>query len=171
MNKPPYLELSMLERHQPQNATCCIPMSSTNVFIIHTQSTTMLISTPSTLNLSKMQALSLYGQASIPAGIKYVGRTPTTGNKRFLSNIFHKPFQNLQREQEYISTTSRFPFVYNTDHKNNSFIFHPPGKQDHLTVKILIFAPHLTPFHTNNFFATQSDYEDKTDSAYYWSHD
>ena len=62
----------MLERQQPQNATRSISMSSTNVLIAHTQSTTRK-SSPSALTRSKMQALNLYGQASIPTGIKYVG--------------------------------------------------------------------------------------------------
>ena len=61
-------------------------MSSTNVFMTHTQST-ILISTPSMFNLSKTQPLSLYSQASIVAGIKYAGRTPNTGNDFFIQPL------------------------------------------------------------------------------------
>ena len=39
--KVPYLELSTLEGQQPQNATCFIPTSSTNVSITYTKITTI----------------------------------------------------------------------------------------------------------------------------------
>ena len=40
VKEAPYLELSTLEGQQPQNVTCLIPMSSTNVPIIYTVITT-----------------------------------------------------------------------------------------------------------------------------------
>ena len=36
-----YMELSMLEGHQPQNVSCFIPMSCTNVSISYTATTTI----------------------------------------------------------------------------------------------------------------------------------
>ena len=49
--------------------------------------------------------------------------------------------------EEYILTTIRFPFVYDNDPKYNFFIFHPPGKQDHLTVDI--HFQHLPQWNTH----------------------
>ena len=37
-------------------------------------------------------------------------------------------FPEPTKGQEYILTTTRFTLVYNSEHKNNSFVFHPPGK-------------------------------------------
>ena len=114
-----------MERHQPQNATRCIPTYSTNVSISHTRSTT-LISTPSTFHLSKTQSLCLYGQVSILTGIKYVGKTPTTGN-----NIF------------YPTSSTNISRTY----KGNKNIFQPPHDSHLFTIltsrTIPLYSTHL----------------------------
>ena len=83
-----------------------------------------------------------------PTGITYVEMTPTTEYDQFYSNVFHQPFYNLQMYKEYIFTTIGFPLVYDNDLKYNFFIFHPPGKQDHLTVDIHFQLSHLNGIHT-----------------------
>ena len=52
-------------------------------------------------------------------------------------------FYILQMYKEYLLTTIRFPLVYDNNLKYNYFIFHPPGKQDQLTVNIHFQLSHL----------------------------
>ena len=54
----------------------------------------------------------------------------------FHPNVFHQPSYNLQMYEEFILTTSVFPLVYLNDLYCDYFLFHTPGKQDHLTVNI-----------------------------------
>ena len=79
---------------------------------------------------------SLYCQQIILPGITYVEKTPTMEHDQFYSNIFHHPFYNIQMYNIYIYIlmTIQFPLVYDNDLKYDFFIFHLPGKQDHLAV-------------------------------------
>ena len=71
----------------------------------------------------------------------------------FLSNVFHKPFPEPTKGTRVYFNHHKIPIVYNIDPNNNFFVFHPPGKQDHLTLKILFFALCLTCYHMNNFLS------------------
>ena len=78
----------------------------------------------------------LYCQGSILRGITYVQRTSTTELDQLYYIILHQPFYNLQMYEEYILTTIRFPLVYDNNLNYDFFVFHPPGKQDHLAANI-----------------------------------
>ena len=65
VKEAPYLELSMLERHQPWNMTCSTPMSSTNVSITYTPITiietqTLIIGVMISKTLQDVLQLDLY---------------------------------------------------------------------------------------------------------------
>ena len=68
----------------------------------------------------------------------------------FHTNVFHQPSYNLllQMYKRYILTTTRFPLVYLNDPYCNFFLFHTPGKQDHLTVNIHFQLDYLNGIHT-----------------------
>ena len=65
VKKAPYLELSILEGHQPWNVTCCIPMSSTNVSVTYTtirtiEMQTLIIQVTTSKNLQEGLQSDLY---------------------------------------------------------------------------------------------------------------
>ena len=66
------------------------------------------------------------------------------------SCIQHLPptFHSLQMYEEYILTTTRFPLVYYNNPYYNFFLFHTPGKQDHLTISIHFQLDYLNRIHT-----------------------
>ena len=65
VKEAPYLELSMLEGHQPQNMTHCIPMSSTNLSITYStiktiETQTLIIGVMISKSLQEVLQLDLY---------------------------------------------------------------------------------------------------------------
>ena len=96
-------------------------------------------------NYHRTNVPSLYHQASSPPGIIYVGRTPTMEHNQLYPN---EPSNNLRMYEECILTTTRFLLVYDNDPNYDFFIFHTPGKQDHLTIDIHFQLSHLNGIHT-----------------------
>ena len=87
-----------------------------------------LIFTPLMFQLPNTNIASLYCQGSIVSGITNVGRTPTTKHDQLY------PFLLL--------------LVYNINLMYDLSIFHPPGKQDHLTINLHFQLGHHNKIHT-----------------------
>ena len=107
----------------------------------------MLIFRTTTFQPPKTNISSLYCQGSTQAGIMYVGRIPPTEHDLLYTNVFHQPSYNLQMYNEYIKSTTRFPLVYLNEPYCNFFLFHTPGKQDHLTIDVHFQLNYLNRIH------------------------
>ena len=108
----------------------------------------MLLITTSIFQHPKTNMPSLYCQGSTLPGMLYVGKTTTTEHDLFHPNIFHQPSYNLQMYKEYILTNIIIPLIYLNDPYCNYFLFHIPGKQDHLTVNVHFQLNYLNGIYT-----------------------
>ena len=106
---------------------------------------TKLISTTSTTHLVNKETPDLYPEGATLSKFIYEGR-PTTDFR--CSSISHQPFYLPRMFERYTLSTTSFPSQTFDETGCDYFLFHTPGKKDHITVNIHYSLEHHNGIHT-----------------------
>ena len=110
---------------------------------------TKLISTTSTTHPVNNETPDLYPEGATLSKFIYEGR-PTTNFR--CSSISHQPFCLPRMFERYTLSTTSFPSQTFDETGCDYFLFHTPGKKDHITVNIHYSLEHHNRIHTEEVY-------------------